>query len=90
MYYMNIYISKYNRFSPYDIICIYLFRADCLELDNQLMCFSLGRITSLTPSFTQFSVVLFVGLRPCGLFPFQFGLFIELILVQLTCGQSCW
>lgn len=81
---MYIYISKYNFFCPYNSTCIYLFRADCLELDSQLM--SLKRTTSLTPSLTHFSVVLCVGLRPCGLFPYQFGLFLELILVQLTCG----
>ena len=46
--------------------CVYVFMA--VQLDNQLVCSSLGKTTSLAPSFPQLCVVFWVELRPCGLF----------------------
>lgn len=44
-YYMKICICipKYNLVSLYSIACIYVFMTDRLVLDNQLVCFSLGK-----------------------------------------------
>lgn len=57
---MHICTCKYNLFHLYNIICTYVFRADCLTLDNQLVCSSLGSTVSPTPSFTELPVVLYV------------------------------
>lgn len=53
--FLNITYSVYRV-----LLCMHVFRADPLVLDNQLMCFSLGRATSPTSSFPQLSVVLYV------------------------------
>jgi hypothetical protein len=70
--------------------CMYVFRADHLALNNQLLYSSLGKTISLEPSFPQLSNVLYVGLRTYRLSHVQFGMSIGVILVQLMFGQSCW
>ncbi|EGV96540.1 hypothetical protein I79_000565 [Cricetulus griseus] len=58
---------------------------------KQLVCSSLGRASSSAPSFPQLPIVLYVELRPHGHFsPVQFGIFIDVIFVQLTFIQSYW
>lgn len=42
--------------------------------NDQLMLSSLGRTTSPAPSFTQLPIILWVGLRPRGLFPVPYGM----------------
>ena len=63
------YIPKYSLFSLYNVTCMCVFRADSLTLDIQLMCFSLGTITSPTPRFLQSPIVLCIGLKIRGIFP---------------------
>lgn len=55
---LYMHIHKYNLFRPYNIICIYVFRADSLALDNQLVCSSLGNTTSPTHILPQLPIVL--------------------------------
>jgi hypothetical protein len=64
---------------------MYVFRADHLTLDYHLVCSSLGKSTSPITIFPQLPIVIYVGLRPHGLFSIQFAV----ILVQLTFIQSC-
>jgi hypothetical protein len=45
--------------------CMYVFRADCFALGNQLVCASPEKTTSPAPSFLQLPVVCCVGMRPC-------------------------
>jgi hypothetical protein len=45
-------IPKYFLLMLYTISCMYIFRIDHLAVDNQLVCSSLGRTTSLTSGFT--------------------------------------
>lgn len=63
------------------LVCIFFFRADGLILDNLLLCSSLGRTASCAPIFTQVSVVLCAELKPHGLVPIQFGMFLGVVLV---------
>jgi hypothetical protein len=87
--YVYIYIySTYNPFIPYDLTCMYVLRAGCLAVNNQLLCSSLGKTPSPVLSSPQLPIVLCVILRPGGLFPIHFGLLTD-VLVQLTMGQSC-
>lgn len=65
---MYICIPQYNLSSPYNVTCIYVFRADRLVLENELVCFSLGRATPFIHIFPRWPVVLCVGLRPLGFF----------------------
>lgn len=55
-------------------------------LDNQLVGFPLGSRACPVPSFPQLTTVLYVGLRPHGLFSVHFGMSV-IILVQLMFGQ---
>lgn len=65
------------------LVCMYVFKTDCLSLDNQPQtCSSLVNITSLTPSFI-FPVVFSAGLRPCGIFMVHLGITIGVTLVRL-------
>lgn len=43
-------IPKYNLFCLYNVICLYCFRDEIMFLDKQLVCSSLGNMTSPTPS----------------------------------------
>lgn len=81
MYFICIDIPKYNLLSLYNVNSLYVFKDDHLALDNQRVCSSLGRTNS---------VVFCIGLRPHGLFPANFGMFIGFVLVQLMLDQSCW
>lgn len=62
----NKHIFIYNIFAA---TCVYVFRAGLFILNNQLVCFYLGKTISLTVSIPQFSAVLCVRLRPKGLSP---------------------
>lgn len=44
--YIYIHMSKYNMLSLYNVTCMCIFMDDYLALDRQLMCSSLGKITS--------------------------------------------
>lgn len=59
-------VPKCNLFRPYKVTCMCVFRADCLTLDLQVVCFSLGKITSLVPRSLPSLIVPYVRLRPCG------------------------
>lgn len=74
---------NYSLLSPYNPTCMCVFRGDRLALNNQLVCSS----TSPDPRFPQLLIVLWVRLRPCGLFPIHFGMPTG-IFVQLTSRQS--
>lgn len=50
----------------------------------------LGELPFPVPSFPQLPIILYVGLRPHGLFSEQIDIFIDFILVQLTLWQSWW
>jgi len=63
----------------------YVFKDDHWALDNQLICSSLAKITSATPSCPQLPI-LFVELRPCGLFPVHF----EHALWYCFCSVHVW
>jgi hypothetical protein len=60
---MIIYISIFlnNLLSVYNVTCIYVFRADHLALDKQLVSSSLGKIISLALSIPHLPIVLCVG-----------------------------
>lgn len=90
MYFICIDIPKYNLLSLYNVNCLYVFKDDHLALDNQRVCLSLGRTNSHAPIFTQVPVIFCIGLRPPGLFPVNFGMFIGFVLVHLTFEQLCW
>lgn len=72
------YHPKYSMFSPYNVTCMYIYRANNLALDSQLVFWSRWKL--LLP--LAVSSVLCVGLRRLGLAhpPVQVGV----ILVQLT------
>lgn len=56
-------------FSSYNVSCMFFFfRSDFLALDNQFVCFSLGKTISPAPMSPQLPIVLYIGLRPCSLF----------------------
>lgn len=55
--YVYRHIPKYNLFSPRNVTCMYVFRAEHLALDKQLVCSSLGKTSSLAPSFPQFKLL---------------------------------
>lgn len=67
---------------------MYVFRVDHLALNNQLRYCSLGKTTSLVPSFPWLSKVLYVGLRTYRLSYVQFGMCFGVILVQLMFRKS--
>lgn len=48
---------------------MYVCRADCLALDNQLASSALGKATSKSPRLLPSPTVVCTGLRPCGLSP---------------------
>lgn len=83
--YVYIHILKFRLFSPY-VTCMYVFRTDCLALNNQLMCSSMGKTSSLSSKFLQLPMVLCEGLKPHGL------LLYLLWLVQRyhTCSVHGW
>jgi hypothetical protein len=51
-----------------NVTCMYIFRADPLALESQLVCSSLRQTTAAAFSFPQMPVALLVGLRLHGLF----------------------
>lgn len=55
-------IPKYNLFSPYNATCKYVFMADCLLVDNQLLCSFLEKATSPIPTCPQLPIALYVEL----------------------------
>ena len=59
-----------------------VFSSDSLELDSQLLCFCLGKTTSLDHSFPDLPIVLCVSLMPSWLCPVYFGMFVDVICVQ--------
>lgn len=63
------YTPKYYLLCLYNDICVYIFRVNNLELDNQLLFSSLGKTTSISPRFSQLSIVLCIGLKPHLFFP---------------------
>lgn len=52
-------ISIYKLLNPYNVILMYIFSADHLARDNQLVCSSKGMINSPAPSFIQLPVASF-------------------------------
>lgn len=86
---LYIHIAKQNLQSSHNATCMYIFRSDHLILDNLLVCSSLGKTTSPAPRIAQLPIVICVGLRPHGLFPF-YGMFVSIILVQLMFMWSYW
>jgi hypothetical protein len=84
------YVPKYNLLSSHHLTFMYVFRADHLAPDNQLVCSSLGRATYPAPSFTQLPIVVSVASRSMGFFPVQFDFLVGALLIQLTFGWSCW
>lgn len=87
--YVYIHILEFRLFSSY-VTCMYVFRADYLTLNNELMCSSMGKTSSLSRKFLQLPMVLCEGLKPHGLFPIYFGLSNGIILVHFMVGKSCW
>lgn len=80
--------SKYNLFCPYNVTCTYPFRIVRESLSTYS---SLGKTTSPAPlSFSHLPIVLCIGLGPHGFCPVQFGQLVDVMLVQLTFGWSCW
>lgn len=63
---------------------MYVFQAECLT--NQCA----WRTTSLMSNFIQLPVLLFVELRHYGNFLIKFSMFINVFLVQLMVGWSCY
>lgn len=86
-FHMCTYIPKYTPLQLYNVTCICVFRAAQFALGNQLVCFSLVRATSFTPSFAEFPIVLCVGVRPHEFFPVLFVTFNSVTLVQLLFRQ---
>lgn len=71
----------------YNLNFTYLFRTDHLALDYWLVCSSLGRVIPPVTSVIQFSIVLWVLLRPPGSPPPpQFVNFISFLIVQWVFG----
>lgn len=60
---------KHSLLSLYNVTSMYVFRAHCWALDNQLVYSS----EASSPNFFQLPIVLCVGPRSCGLFPIQLG-----------------
>jgi hypothetical protein len=71
---MFLYIHIHTYTHKYIYSCFCDFRAYHLMLDNQMVSISLG---SPAPSFSQLSIALCVGLRPCEIFCVHFSMFIE-------------
>lgn len=65
------------------------FQSDHLALDNQLACSFLSKTTSCIPSFPQLSIVIWVGLRSCGLLPILFDMSVGITFCQLVFDHSC-
>ena len=61
-------MPNYNPLNPYNNICMYVFRADNLALDKQVMCSSLERALLSPSSFMKLPIVMCI---PCELFPVQ-------------------
>lgn len=83
---MNIYYNIYipNLFSPFNAICMHIFRTDYFALDNESVGSFLQKTTTLTtPSFPWFPVVLLIGLRPHGLSPHR-------LILGMHVGETLW
>lgn len=52
-----------------------------MVLESQLVCASLGKVTAPAPSFPELNIALCVELRPPGLSPIQFGMFVSVVFV---------
>lgn len=78
-----IHISKCHLLNPYNVACMYVFRAGFLTLDKKLVCLSLERIKSFAPSFCQLPIILCVGLKPLVFYPY-------VILVVSPFFSSCF
>lgn len=87
---MCVCVPKYNVLSVYNVVCMYVFRADHLTLDNQSVCSSLGKATSLAPNFPQLPRVPCAELRLCGISLVPFDMTIGVILAQVRLVLSCW
>lgn len=87
---MCVCIHKYNLLSLYNITCVYIFMTEYLVWDDQSVCFSLGKTISPAFSVLYLPLVLFVGLRPRGLFPILFNMPIAVALIQPVFKWSCW
>jgi hypothetical protein len=51
----------HTRFNIFNVICLDIFRADQLALENQLICSFQEKTTSHTPSFCQLHIILYSG-----------------------------
>ena len=65
------------------MICLYVFRADHVALNNELVFSSPGMTTSATFHVIQLPIVLCIGLRLHRVFPTKFDMFTG-VLVPLT------
>lgn len=80
-----LYLDERNTLlSPYNITCIYDFRPNNLALVNQLVCSSLVRTASSTPTFVQWLVEHCVGLTPPEFFHMKLGMLTGIIFVEFT------
>ena len=70
----------YNLLSLYNVPCMYVFRADCLALDKQLVSSSLGKTIPPTLSMSYLPLVLCVWLKPGGLLPINLDMSITVLI----------
>lgn len=77
------YIPKYNLLRLYNVICMCVFRADLLVLYNQS-----GKTLSCS-QHASVSCSSSCRAEALWLFPIRFDMFVGVVLVQLTYGQSC-
>jgi hypothetical protein len=84
------YIHKHTLLSLYNVMCMSVFEADHLVLDNQVVCSSLRKTISPTLGIPQWPVVLCVGLEPHRHFLLYFSMSIVVVLVEFMCRQLYW
>lgn len=82
--YIYIYILQNNCYVRLFVTCMYVFRNECLAVDNQLVHASLGKTICPALSFPWLTIVHCVGLRPLV----QFVKFIDVLLVHLTTNKN--
>lgn len=82
--YVYVCITKCNLSSP--CYLYYVFRTDGLSLDNKLAYSSLGQISFLSSNFFHLPIGPCVKLRPYGLFPAHYGIFMLLSLFRSYLG----
>lgn len=79
-------IPRYNLLGLNSVTQMCVLGADCLVLDKQLVCSSLGKIISPRPPAFLIACSSCVGLSPQGLSPVQ----LSMSTVQFTFRQPSW